>query len=64
MNEINKERTRLALLNASEMIRGHVECGMFPEDVCEKDEKGLKEYEKACTRAAKMIEKLSNRYAK
>ena len=59
MNEVNKERTRLALLNASEMIRSHIECGIFPEDVCEKDEKGLKEYGKACIRASKMIEKLS-----
>ena len=40
MTENNKERLNLALLNASEMIRGHVEIGLEPSDVAEEDEKG------------------------
>lgn len=63
MTEKTKERTQLALLNAAEMIRGHVEWGgIFPEDVNEEDEDGIQEYAKACERAAKMIETIAKKY--
>ncbi len=62
MKAETKRRMRLALLNASEMIRGHAEVGIFPEDVSEDDEKGLYEYVKACERVSKMIERLSYKY--
>jgi len=62
MTQKNKERLALALDNAAEMIRGHVEVGLFPEDVNEEDEKGLAEYGKATERAFKMISTLANKY--
>lgn len=62
MKEKTKERMRLAILNAAEMIRGHVEIGLFPEDINENDEEGLKEYGKACIRVSRILDKLSNRY--
>lgn len=62
MTDKTKERMMLALWNASEMIRGHVEVGLEPEDVNEEDENGLSEYHKATLRAAKMISKLAERY--
>lgn len=63
MKKETKERTRLALLNAAEMIRSHVEWGgIFAEDINEEDEDGIQQYAKACERASKMIEKLANRY--
>jgi hypothetical protein len=64
MTKETKERTRLALLNAAEMIRSHVEWGgIYPEDVDEENEDGLIEYAKACERAEKLILTLANRYA-
>jgi beta-glucosidase/6-phospho-beta-glucosidase/beta-galactosidase len=63
MTKETKERTRLALLNAAEMIRSHVEWGgIFPKDIGEEDEEGVRKYAKACERVSKMIEKLANRY--
>ena len=62
MTPKNKERLALALDNAAEMIKGHVEGGLFPEDVGEENHKGLQEYTKACNRAFKMITTLANRY--
>ena len=62
MKKETKERIKLALLNDAEMIRGHVEEGLSPEDVGEKSEKGLNEYTKACEKACKMIEKLADKY--
>jgi hypothetical protein len=64
MKEKNKERLYNALTTAAEMIRGHVECGIFPEDVGEEDEQGLAEYQKACERAKKMILTLAKKYQK
>lgn len=63
MKKETRDRTRLALLNAAEMIRGHVEWGgIFAEDIGEVDEDGVQEYAKACERASKLIETLANRY--
>ena len=62
MTNETKNRMNLALLNAAEFIRGHVEVGLDPEDVSEVDEKGLQEYAKASERAFKMITTLANRY--
>ncbi len=62
MTPKNKQRLALALDNAAEMIRGHVEVGLFPEDVSEEDENGLKEYAVACERAYERILTLSNKY--
>jgi len=62
MTEQNKERLVLALENAAEMIRGHVETGLFPNDVAEEDEEGLREYDKAAERACKMITTLAKKY--
>lgn len=64
MTEVNKKRIVLALLNASEYIRSHVEVGIDPEDVDEEDEKGLREYEVICHKVAVMIEKLADKYRK
>ena len=61
MTDKTKQRIKLAYLNASEMIRGHVEIGLFPDDVDEDDEKGLQEYKKACERVAKKLEKLAQK---
>ena len=52
----------LACINASELIRGHVESGLYPEDVNELDEKGLEEYSIACARIAKKLDKISLKY--
>lgn len=57
-----KRRTYNALTTAAEMIRQHVELGLMPEDVGEKNENGLKEYAKACERAQRLIENLAKRY--
>jgi len=62
MTKENKKRLKVALDNAAEMIRGHVEVGLFPEDVNEKDQEGLMEYAKATERAFKMITTLANKY--
>ena len=62
MTPKNKERLMCALDNAAEMIRGHVEVGLEPEDVGEDDEVGLEEYAKATQRAFKMITTLANKY--
>lgn len=62
MKTENKQRLCLALHNAAEMIRGHAEVGLSPEDVAEKEESGVYEYAKACERAAKMITTLANKY--
>ncbi len=64
MTPENREKLALALDNAAEMIRGHVETGLFPEDVNEKDEEGLEGYAKACDRASKLILTLSKKYKK
>lgn len=64
MTAKNKERLNLALLNAAELIRSQTEVGINPEDVNEKDEKGLEEYGKSCERASKMIETLARKYNK
>lgn len=61
MKTENKQRVILALRNASEMIRQHVEIGLSPDDVNEEDEAGLREYEKACERASKLIESLAKK---
>lgn len=53
--EKQKNRLKLALENASEMILAHSETGLFPEDVNEKTEVGLRQYTKACDKASKMI---------
>lgn len=58
----SKQRLNLALLNAAEFIRSHVETGLQPEDVGEDDEKGLSEYHKACQKAADKITKLADKY--
>ncbi len=58
----NKERLHLALLNAAELIRGSTEQGVDPEEVGEKSEAGLVEYEKAINRAFKMISTLAEKY--
>lgn len=55
----NRKRLNMALLNAAEMIRGHVEVGLFPEDVSESNQEGLEEYRKATIKASKMIETLA-----
>lgn len=52
----------LAALNAAEMIRGHVEAGLNPEDVDEDNEQGLEEYKKACIRISKHLEKIAMKY--
>lgn len=52
----------LAALNAAEMIRGHVEVGLNPEDVDEDNEQGLEEYKKACIRISKHLEKIAMKY--
>ncbi len=44
MTNNNKKRLALALDNAAEMILGHVEVGLEPEDVSEKTEEGLDEF--------------------
>jgi predicted transcriptional regulator YheO len=62
MNAKAKERMRTAAENAAEMIRGHAEVGLQPEDVNELDEKGLMEYNKACERVAKYLNKLAEKY--
>ncbi len=62
MTPENKKRLKNALSTASELIRGHGEVGLSPEDVGEKDQKGLDEYIKATGRAAKMITTLANKY--
>ena len=62
MTDKNKLRLNLALMNASEIIRGHVEVGIDPEDLGKLDESGLEEYSKACERACKLIEKLAKKY--
>ena len=62
MTDKNKQRMRLAILNAAEFIRGHVECGLSPEDVNEDDEKGLEEYHKACLRVEKILNTIHNKY--
>lgn len=62
MTKENKRRLILALRNASEMIRGHVQVGLHPKDVNEITEDGLIEYNKACERASKLIETLSKKY--
>lgn len=62
MKPKNKERLALALDNAAEMIRAHVEIGLEPDDVNELDEVGLQEYAKACEKAFKQITRLANRY--
>ena len=62
MTDKNKERLYQTLSTAAEMIRGHVEGGIFPEDVNEKDQKGLIEYDKAAQRAYKMITTLAIKY--
>lgn len=59
MTTKNKERLKLALLNAAEFIRSHAEAGLDPEDVNEENEQGLDEYVKACDRAAKKIENIA-----
>jgi len=61
MTKQTRERTILALFNAAEFIRQHTEVGLFPEDVGEVNERGLREYDKACKRAAKLIESVVNR---
>lgn len=61
MKNKTRERTALALENAAEFIRGHVEAGLSPEDVDEVNEKGLEEYRKACIRASKKILTLMKR---
>lgn len=58
----NKKRFHLALMNAAEFIRSHVETGLEPEDVGEDDEKGLSEYHKACQKIADKITKLADKY--
>ena len=62
MTQENKERLKSALENAAEMIRGHAENGLFPQDVGEISEKGLNEYVKACNRAYKQILNLAKKY--
>lgn len=62
MTKQSYERNYLAALNAAEMIRGHVEVGISPEDVCETDKQGLREYHKACKRVASKLETLANKY--
>ena len=62
MTDKNKKRLNLALLNAAEMIRGHVEIGIEPEEIDELDDNGLAEYQKACFRAFKLIETLAKKY--
>lgn len=57
-----RERIKLALYNASEFIRSHVEHGLEPEDVNEENEKGLLEYNKACYKASKIIENIAKKY--
>lgn len=57
-----KRRMYLACLNASEMIRSHVESGLEPTDVNEKDENGLAKYGKACERVANHLNKLAEMY--
>lgn len=62
MTKKNKERLALALENAAALIDGHVEVGLFPDDVAEQDEDGLMEYGKACERAHNMILTLAKKY--
>lgn len=62
MTQKNKQRLFLALLNAEEFIKGHVETGLEPEDAMEDSEDGLSEYNKACKRAAKLIRTLAKKY--
>jgi hypothetical protein len=62
MKKENRKRLKCALDNAAEMIRGHSEVGLSPEDVSEVDEAGLREYVKATQRAFKMITTLANKY--
>lgn len=62
MTEKYKKRMFLAATNAAEMIRGHAESGLEPEDINEVDENGITEYVKACTRIAQQIEKLAKKY--
>lgn len=62
MTQENKRRLNLALLNASELIRGHCETGIAPDEVCEETEEGLKEYIRACERASKLIYTLAKKY--
>ena len=65
MTEDTKRRTANALHNAAEFIRSHVEQGgIDPEDVDETTENGLLEYNKACHRAARLIESVARRYEK
>lgn len=62
MTKENKKRLRLAALNASEFIRSHVESGLSPEDVSEKDEKGLMQYRKACEKIADKLNRIADKY--
>ena len=62
MTDKTKLRMVAAAENAAEMIRSHVEVGLEPEDVNEVDEKGLKEYQKACNRVALMLADIANKY--
>ena len=62
MTEETKRRMRAAYTNAAEMIRGHAEVGLEPEDVNEINEEGLVKYSKACDKVAKKLDKLAEKY--
>lgn len=65
MKEDTKRRLNMALTTASEYIRSMGEVGVQEgeyELYGEEDEKGMEEFFKACEKASKMIEKLSNKY--